>query len=107
MISQNQRLLNRLQHCVWTDPKDDTKIHVNFDQVLRILKEYNIVVPPKRFEQEVQKFLDEKLVGALPAVPSIARNIIGTLLYDFSSEMAVPEDQLLKHKIQLENDNSV
>jgi len=102
MIQKRRQLLNRLEGAVYLDKKDPTIVRIDFESVLMHLYEFGLAVPPKQYEAAVVKFLDAELVNKAPAEVGPMRILVGKLLYDISAQLAVTEEEMLKHKLKLQ-----
>lgn len=105
MINTQRRLLNRLETYVYVDKSDETIIHIDFDNVLHCLLDFGVMVPPRQFEDTVEKILNEKIVGKIDANPTAIKIIIGKIMYDVSERMALSSDAVLKHNLKMDKSN--
>ncbi len=81
------------------DKLDNSVLKINFQNIIKILYDNEIIVPVQIFEDSLQKVLDERLVGKATASEqtkyAIAQAILNTAFL-----LAVPKDQIIKHKIR-------
>jgi hypothetical protein len=75
LISDRDRLLNRLSSCLKRDKKDSTHLHVEVDSIITYLAEFGIYVPPTQYEALVSKMLTEQLVDTPLGQTDLMRNI--------------------------------
>lgn len=99
MIKQSTILINQLLAHVHFDSADKSIIRISFDNVIKILLENDIIVPPKMYEETLNKVLNEKLVGKVQATDTtkwaVAQAILNTAFL-----LAVSKDDIIKHKIK-------
>ena len=80
-ISDEDRLLTRIETCISLDRKKPTELHIAIEQVIDYLQQFNVAVPPYSFEQKLEQALNQEIVGKIQlghpdAFPSIARFIL-------------------------------
>lgn len=104
MISEEKRLLTRLEHCVRVDPKDPTVFHVDFDNAVRTLGQFEYLIPPAQFEAALSELFDKALINKLRAHPQVSRFLIATAILDTANAIDMRKDELLgkykKMKVQ-------
>lgn len=104
MITQDDRLLSRLELCVVPDKSNPSEYHIQLDKAIKLLSDFDYVVPPARFEKEVGEVMQKAVVGKLPpdrvSIIIIAKALllIGKLLSIDRSrlrDIALPKEMVL------------
>jgi len=97
MISSKNRLVNQLLRYIYRDKKDVTMLRVDIDNVTRILEVHGYNIPRNKFEVNVEKLLNTKLVGAKINPGTSA--IIADLIIDLADKMHISDEALANYFI--------
>lgn len=102
MISQQNRLINQLQGCVYVDSKDNTAFRINMDNVLKIFVQHDFILPHRQYEDKVQEVLDSLVDKKKLILDSSTKFRIATILLNVASQMSLTPEDLKKEKIKLD-----
>ncbi len=97
MISSKNRLVNQLLRYIYRDKKDVTMLRVDIDNVTRVLEVHGYNIPRNKFEVNVEKLLNTKLVGAKITPGTSA--IIADLIIDLADRMHISDEALANYFI--------
>lgn len=101
MLQLKDRLITKLLACIQVDPKDPTSWTVNLIQVLHVFDQFDIALPPKIFERELNRLLDKFIVGQVPADALLAKVKIAELMYALSYQLYVSKEAIARAKSKL------
>lgn len=103
MITKLDRVANQLLGTVSIDRKDPSLIRIQFDRAIQIFYNFDIVVPPKMFENTFMKVMEERLVGKIRA-NDIAKWAIVQAMLNTALAMMLSKEEILK--LQADNISS-
>lgn len=95
MITRLDRIANQLLATISTDRNDPSMIRIQFDRVLQILYNFDIIVPPKIFESTFNKVMEERLVGKIRA-NDVAKWAISQAMLNTALSLMLSKEEILK-----------
>lgn len=95
MITRLDRIANQLLSTISIDRKDPSLIRIQFDKVLQILYNFDIVIPPKIFEDTFNKVMEERLVGKIRA-NDVAKWAISQAMLNTALSLMLSKEEILK-----------
>ena len=99
MISKHNRILNALQATVYIDSKDTTTYRISMDNVFKLFAENDIVVPPRQYEETLEKVLNERIAGKVN-VTSATSFVIAQAMYNLAQELAISKNDIIKYNLE-------
>lgn len=99
MIPKEERIINQLLACVYTEKSDPSVYKLNFDQVLKVLIGNDFILPNRQFEDTVEKVLNAKLAGKA-VVSKATKYSIAKIIYHVAEEMCVSKDDITRYHLQ-------
>jgi hypothetical protein len=105
MISKESRLVNQLMSTIYKEKRDPTAFRIDFDRVVHILSESDILVISQQYSDKLEKVLNKKIVGHAPVQYSTI-HAIAKLMYDLAIKMRVDESEIFIHTLMKDAESS-
>ena len=99
MITEEKKILLRLEALVRFGKDDPTEVHIDFESLVMVLGQFGFILRPARFEKKLEELLNKTLVGKLKiAQPQLAKHIVATAIYEVAVAMDMSRDPLIRQQ---------
>lgn len=106
MITKKEKLVNQLMTCIFRSKDDHSVIRIDFFNVLKLLDNNELVVPPKQFEDSLSQLLKSHIEGkALADKPTVYA--IACIIYDLAITLNIDDNKLINFMTTAENSGLV
>lgn len=99
MIQKTDRILNLLLSTIYFDKKDPSCLRISFTDVVKILNDFDMIVPQKMYEASVEAVLTERIVGKAPA-NTLAKHAVAEVLLNVAAQIAASPEEIKLYKIR-------
>ena len=107
MITQKDRLLKRLATCLRLDRTEPTHLHVEIDKFIAFLGEFRVPVPPRAFEDVIERWLKEHVLEKVElGQPNIMIKLAGVML-EIANDVILQAEGGARKNIQVEERDTV